>query len=210
MSYILDAIKKAERDRNLGTIPTIHAQAVPGAASHDRKSIWRSQWLWIVLCLMMLVLIVFAWFRPAKIVESSPKPIPELAAPIESPVIATPPLAAAAPEPMPAKPKQAKEFPVTASPPVQKKPAPAPIAAKPSEENSVPTLRELPEQIQLEIPQLAVGGYIYSQVQAERFILVNKKLLHEGDQLAPDLTLEKMLPNGLIFNYKGYRYRTSY
>ena len=74
----------------------------------------------------------------------------------------------------------------------------------------VVTLRELPEHIQRTIPQLSIGGYIYSDNQADRSVLINKRLLRDGDQVAADLILEKMTPTGIIFNYKGYRYRTSY
>jgi general secretion pathway protein B len=83
-------------------------------------------------------------------------------------------------------------------------------AATPPSSEPVPMLRELPEQIQSEIPQFRIGGYIYSHNRADRTILINTQLLREGDQVAPNLTLEKMLPNGAIFNYKGYRYRTTY
>lgn len=73
-----------------------------------------------------------------------------------------------------------------------------------------PTLRELPDNIQREIPQLSVGGYIYSGSKADRSVLINNRLMHEGEEIAPGLTLEKMMPNGMVLNYRGYRYRTGY
>lgn len=79
-----------------------------------------------------------------------------------------------------------------------------------SPQAQVATLRELPENIQREIPALTISGYIYSNIPSERSVLINKKLLHEGDEIASGLTLEKMMPKEAVLNYKGYRYRMSY
>jgi general secretion pathway protein B len=87
--------------------------------------------------------------------------------------------------------------------------APAPASDSPPEAR-VATLRELPENIQREIPALTIGGYIYSNNQSERSVLINKRLLHEGDEVAPGLVLEKMLPKEAVLSYKGHRYRISY
>jgi general secretion pathway protein B len=83
-------------------------------------------------------------------------------------------------------------------------------ASDPSPEARIATLRELPENIQREIPTLTIGGYIYSGNQSERSVLINKRLLHEGEEVAPGLVLEKMLPKEAVLSYKGHRYRISY
>ncbi|MDB5764669.1 MAG: hypothetical protein JWQ21_3664, partial [Herminiimonas sp.] len=80
----------------------------------------------------------------------------------------------------------------------------------PPPESRVAMLRELPENIQREIPALTISGYIYAGNPADRSVLINNKLLREGDQVAPGLTLEKMMPKEAILNYRGYRYRVSY
>ncbi len=71
-------------------------------------------------------------------------------------------------------------------------------------------LRDLPEPIQRSIPQVAVGGYIYSKNPADRLLLVDKILRHEGEEVAPGLLLEKLQPREAVFSYKGYRYRVPY
>ena len=68
----------------------------------------------------------------------------------------------------------------------------------------------MPQQVQNEIPQLSVGGYLYSTNRADRSVLINNRLLREGEEIAPGFVLEKMTPKGMVLNYKGYRYRTSY
>lgn len=71
-------------------------------------------------------------------------------------------------------------------------------------------LHELPEQIRKEIPSIAISGYIYSSNQADRTMLINQRLMHEGDRINADLRLEKMTTDSAIFSYKGYRYQMPY
>jgi general secretion pathway protein B len=71
-------------------------------------------------------------------------------------------------------------------------------------------MRDLPEPIQRSLPQVAVGGYIYSRNPADSLLLVDKVLRHEGEEVAPGLVLEKLLPKAAIFSFKGYRYRVPY
>jgi general secretion pathway protein B len=77
-------------------------------------------------------------------------------------------------------------------------------------EEPVQNLRDLPEPIQRSIPQVAVGGYIYSRNAADRLLLIDKVLRREGEEVAPGLLLEKLNPKEAVFNFKGYRYRVPY
>lgn len=86
--------------------------------------------------------------------------------------------------------------------------APAPEPA-PLEENA-PPLSQLPEAIQREVPRIAVGGYIYSANPADRLLLIDKVLRREGEEVAPGLVLERLLPKAAVMNYRGYRYRHPY
>lgn len=90
------------------------------------------------------------------------------------------------------------------------KKAPAPPAANPPDAAPVLALRDLPDAIQRQIPPLKVGGYIYSTNKAERSVLINDRLLAEGNEAAPGLVLERMLPDGLIMRYQNYRFRIRY
>ncbi len=69
---------------------------------------------------------------------------------------------------------------------------------------------ELPGALRQELPEIKLGGYIYSANVAERSMLINGKLLREGDQLAPGLRLEQMRPDGVVFQYKDVRFRMKY
>ncbi len=123
----------------------------------------------------------------------------ETPAPATQPQPLPPPVATIAPPPRP----QAAQ------------PEPAPAAAVPPSPKAAPeepvmNLRDLPEPIQRSIPQIAVGGYIYSKNPSDRLLLIDKVLRHEGEEVAPGLTLEKLQPKEAVFNFKGYRYRVPY
>jgi general secretion pathway protein B len=74
----------------------------------------------------------------------------------------------------------------------------------------VPTLQELPASVQQSLPALTIGGYIYAERPADRSVIINQKLLREGDQVVPGLILEKMTPKEMQLNYRGQRYRAPY
>jgi general secretion pathway protein B len=90
-------------------------------------------------------------------------------------------------------------------------PALAPAAPAPDpaglDDDYVRTLAELPEAVRRELPKVVFGGYMYSPNPADRLILVDKILRSEGDEVAPGLKLEKLLPKSAVLKYKGYRYR---
>ncbi len=60
MSYILDALKKAESERKLGSIPDMHAQPLT-ARSTDGSPAWRGPLAWIVLATVLLVAAAIMW-----------------------------------------------------------------------------------------------------------------------------------------------------
>ncbi|CAN5333673.1 hypothetical protein BH11PSE11_BH11PSE11_27420 [soil metagenome] len=77
-------------------------------------------------------------------------------------------------------------------------------------ETGVGTRRDLPANVQSEVPAVAFGGYIYTSNPSGRSVVVSNRLLREGDLIAPGLTLEKMLPKEAILNYMGHRFRVPY
>ena len=86
----------------------------------------------------------------------------------------------------------------------------APADARPRIEERLPELHELPESLQRDIPALSVSGYIYAEQPGDRSIIINRKFLREGDQVATDLMLEKLTPGGMVLNFRGVRYRATY
>ena len=229
MSYILEALKKSQAERQLGELPSIHAPQVQlhdGAASASarRTPVWLALG-GVTVAVAAALLLWQPWQAdaaapaaaavvPAVLAQAVPAPLPVAAPPAAvapAPVAASvPPAATAAPvhhaRPV-AEPKQ--EAPGQAVSPPVAAPAPA-VPPTPAAEESVPGMRDLPEPIQRQIPAIAIGGYIYSKNPADRLLLIDKVLRHEGEELAPGLVLEKLQPKAAIFSFKGYRYRVPY
>jgi general secretion pathway protein B len=90
---------------------------------------------------------------------------------------------------------------------------PSPIAmptATPSPTPPIPNsaggTAELPSALQRELPSLSVAGFIRGEGSSS-MVIVNDKLVREGDEVAPGVKLEKILSDSLVFNYKGYRFK---
>ncbi|NML62002.1 general secretion pathway protein GspB [Massilia sp. RP-1-19] len=206
MSYILEALKKAQAERELGSAPSIHAapvHAAPVRPAASRKPLL----IGLGAGALLAGVAAFAMLR-----QSAPPPQPKLVAMAPAPapaIVAVPPAPVVAPAPVP-KPPVAAVKPPPPKPQPKPEPAPAPAAPPQPVEDTTPPLSQLPDAIQREVPQIAVGGYIYSANPADRLLLIDKVLRREGEEVAPGLTLERLLPKAAVMNYRGYRYRLPY
>ncbi|HEY0489418.1 MAG TPA: general secretion pathway protein GspB [Telluria sp.] len=208
MSYILEALKKAQAERELGSAPTIHAapvQASPARAPSSRKPLL----IGLGVGALVAAAAAYALLRqpPVVTVAAAPPPVaaPVIPAPPPEPVAAVvKPAPAPEPKPKPVEP------PPTPAPAPAAEPAPAVAAAPAPVEDDAPPLSQLPDNIQREIPQVTFGGYMYSSNPADRLLLIDKVLRREGEQVAPGLTLERLLPKAAVMNYRGYRYRVPF
>lgn len=215
MSYILEALKKAQAERELGSAPTIHAapvHAAPVRSAASRKPLLIGLGTGALIAGVAAFAVLRQSAPPPVVVAAAPAPQPRVIAAPQPPVIAAPPVVEAPPAPKPVavvKPKP-KPGPERALPRARPKPAPAAASAPPPVEDNAPPLSQLPEAIQREVPQIAVGGYIYSPNPADRLLLIDKVLRREGEEVAPGLTLERLLPKAAVMNYRGYRYRLPY
>ncbi|GAA0752866.1 general secretion pathway protein GspB [Ideonella azotifigens] len=106
MSYILDALRRAEadRERERGQVPGLHTQPLPGSEPVPAMSSRR--WLpWAGGGLLLLAGVgAGSWWtqrEPAAPV-SAPAPAPQVAAPVEAPVISAAPVPVPAPTAPPA------------------------------------------------------------------------------------------------------------
>ena len=251
MSYILEALKKAQAERQLGNAPSVHAPqpvhvAQPGPAA-SRKPLLIGVG---AAALAVLAGALLMWHRAPAPAPAHDALVMAQAGPARAPVAApaapaAPPAAVrAAPDmlvvsapPAPA-PVRVPEAPARAAPSAAGRagtiapgpadavasastgrapamrhaaPAAAPVAAPaPSPEDSLPYLYQLPEAVQRDLPRVSFGGYMYSANPADRLLLVDKTLRHEGEEVAPGLVLEKLLPKAAVMNYRGVRYRVAY
>jgi general secretion pathway protein B len=195
MSYILDALKKSDQQRNLGTPPTLQfAQATMPA--HKRPSLFYYGLLAVVL---LGAGVAIGLLRPWQ--EEQMPAETELVAQ-RSPVKITPQAEPSTMTPSTDVPGNAAHG-IAAAPVQQKSDYPATNA----QEQQAISFDELPAQIQREIPEIAVQLHAYSSKPGERLAYINSKKLREGDSVMPGLMLEQITPDGMIFSYKGYRFR---
>lgn len=189
MSYILDALKRAEAQRHgiQSARSALPASFVAPPAS--RRATRLLPWIALLAAGSAAAILAFTVLRtpepaaPATIV--APAPV--------QPAAAVTPTAVIIPPSSPAAPLPVQDLPV-------EKARPAALG----------TLRDLPPQVQREIPPLVIGGYLYSPEPADRSVLINNRLRREGDEIAPGLILESLQADGMVLDYRGYRYRSNY
>jgi len=226
MSYILEALKKSDQQRQRGATPTLQAAQVTVAAPKRPMFIYYG----LLATVLLGAGIMIGWLRPWQ-----PEQLPP-----ETEHVAAPARLTAPPE-IPG--KTAQEFPApnltpagqpvpvlgamkpnnpalvsattpssgtpSAAAPIPDKSMPeksASIAGVAQEQKAIP-MDELPLQIKQEIPAMTVQLHAYSSVPSERLVYINSVRLREGESLMLGLRLEQITPDGMIFSYKGYRFR---
>jgi general secretion pathway protein B len=234
MSYILDALRKSDQQRQRGATPTLlTAQAT--VATPTRSGLSLNGWLAATL---VGAGVLIGWLRPWQTdpVASIPEPI------AARPLAATPAMPALQPDmpssaseleqiqqpglasastatPTPAQASAAKE---TKSITLAGHQTPGTVHAEatPVPLNSVVTdpaevergknvmpLSELPPSIRQEIPNITISFHVYSSNPTERRVMINNELLRQGENLPPGLRVEQITPDGVIISYKGYRFQ---
>lgn len=241
MSYILDALRKAEAERERGHVPSIHAQPVlPGSApASAARSPSVAIWIGLGALLLAAVIGLTWWFLSSAAQRNAVVPTAATPAATPMPPVSAAPAVAAAPaptappaaaEPAPApaatkpaptpKPKSAAtpqagvgKSPASAAPTrseVAPHSAPAATGANEPHAGKIYAVSELPDAIRSQLPQVNVGGSVYSPVRADRMLIVNGQVLHEGDRITPDVVLEQVRVKGAVLAFRGYRYLISF
>jgi len=216
MSYILDALQRADTERERGTVPGLHAQ--PLAAPTRQRDRWPRSTLWMLLLVACGVAALLAgwWFGRGSTSPMATTPAPAVrlgtppAAPPPLPTVAvvTPmppaPVAAVAAVSSPVTPPAAAPHKATTMPNDPPK-APAAAASAP-----LPWLAELPEETRRQIATLAITGAVYSNNPGQRLLLVNGQVLPQGSPVVPEVTLEEIREHHSVFSFRGSRFRLAH
>ncbi len=196
MSYILDALNRAEAQRH--TPPGLHSR-------HDVPLHWPttgvSSWGgWITAAVMMVILMIIlmaggVWLGPPNDATTVSTPGTAHSMTPQTPVVeipTAPPLPVAV---VPSKPKPVSN-------------ATARVAAQPVP--AIVLLQELPGNVRSEIPKITITGSVYSNTPAHRLLLVNNQVLTPGSLVEPELLLEEIQTSHSVFNYRGIRFRVAH
>lgn len=269
MSYILDALKKSERERPPGTVPDLFT--VHGPQSQPPSPRWPTRAI-VAAALFLAVpaIALWAWIgtgcrdesavrppvaaspqlraedsgapatartvdaptppAPARVVAEARKPVgerPQPPAPSRqrprgsvapapasvpaAPVSLAPAPVISAPSAMPLPPEAGGEA-LSAPAPVTEAVA-APLAATseetPPADGRVLDLDALPAPIRAALPTLLVSGHVWSEEPSMRLLSVDDRLLREGGEAAPGVSLKEITTGGAVFVFKGWHFRVA-
>ena len=221
MSFILDALKKSEIERQRQTVPGLMDTRM--TRRRNRLPVWAVA-LTVLLGVNLLVL-TFVLTRKS----ASPAHAPQAAG-------APPAPAAAVPSetehfsPLDAAPVYAPEIPVAADanpapirPPIARKPSsdglgmaavhpahhPDPVLtdedAK-ADQEVLPSINEINLTGPQALPELHLDVHVYATRAADRFVYVNMRKYHEGGTLQEGPTVERIRRDGVVLSYRGLRF----
>ncbi|NMG45416.1 GspB domain-containing protein, partial [Aromatoleum toluvorans] len=110
---------------------------------------------------------------------------------------ASPPAVPAAAAPAPARAATAPDNAGETSPPANRKPS----------DGRILSIHELPPAIRGSLPRLSISGVAAAPNAGKSWALINDRLVQEGDEVEPGLTLTSAAKDGVVLDYKGYRFR---
>jgi len=221
MSYILDALRKSELERQMATgsrVSLFYPVAVESAARR-----WREPALTVAVIGLALVVAALGWWlhmpgetlsTPVAVVETVhapeelkppvPAPVPERRIDEQKAAAASPPVES--PVPLIATNKR-KEAVARVTEPV--KAMTTGVDAKLAATGASAVTQKLEaasDTLPKDFPVLSIAGYIHDD-EGNSLAMINDKLVHEGEEVEPGLRLEKILGENSVFVYKGRRFR---
>lgn len=236
MSYILEALKKSDRERKQGEIPDLQSEHAlySGGGTKDHNS---SFWKWLVVSVVLVLSSVLFYSgmqrnsvallekisaleesighlqeQPVALIGSEPV-IKEEGAPPSQPVTLPVKETVAIPVTMP--PLIIIEEPVIKAADLPRQlqvvatPPPLVLVQKVAAEaaEKLPFIQDLPASIQQVLPELKLAGHVYAAEAASRMIIINNRICHEGDLVDKQLYLDQILWEGVVFRYQNIRFR---
>lgn len=225
MSYILDALRRAERERNLGKAPSLQVVMQHDAGDRPRNT--------ARLLLIAVTLLAVAGAIAALLLRQPSAPEPRIsetpaAAPAAPEAVAALPDEApelsslddlAEPEPAPIAPPEVEPDlgeiaePVVALQPEDLQqtapPAPtvdaeiAPPPTQPANAGSVPLLRDLPPAYRADFPALSVEVHVFDRLPEKRWIMIGGRRYREGEVLGEGPRIVEINEEGIVFDYRG-------
>ena len=219
MSYILDALQRAQAQREQGAVPGLHT---PTLGKHAPRTGRGPAIAWGVAALAVTGLAA-GWWLQADAPNAMPQPLPTAATPAAA---AAPPVATASARPgahldpvapVPPMPQSAPPSVASASrstaprTPVAQAPSrvtPSPTA--PPAVDTPPNLDALPPSLRAQIPALRITGAVQAQDPRNSLLLVNGQVLSPGAELAPGLVLESVDAHSAVLRYTDTRFRVGF
>ncbi len=207
MSYILEAMRKSERDATMGQVVNL-----PTAAPA-----WYSKLLYPSLVIGLILLVVgIIWLAnlwpgtPTPQGKISPTAISE-SRPAGTPVSAEP--AAVQPAPTPKIAVTIHPEPVTEQTPTNPSLGTTPAKQRVSIATAtrwqeLPAAAQLIDQLPEKLLQIRIGIHVFDNTPSKRFLLINGRRYQEGDTLFGDARISEITPNGIAIKYRNLHFHT--
>jgi general secretion pathway protein B len=227
MSYILDALRKSEQERQHGT------PARPDGPVHNVSLPWRGEWLLVIVIFVLIFLLVAAivlWHNTVSHISSEadvavtiPSTAPTTVPPAAEPLaVSSPPVTPVMNEPTIRDLAEEARVPVPVTSKKPGTPPPPKVAAighSPSsqvggsavllESDNTPLLQQMPLEVQRAIPPMAVTIHVYSPQESQRILFINNREYHQGSLVEGVARVEAIVPDGVVLSYQGERFKLS-
>lgn len=200
MSFILDALKKSETERQRQS--SAEFAGVPTSSRREGPP----RWLWVLGALLAinLAMLVGLLLRP-DIEPATPTATPastsepalanEFAEQVAAARKQGPPQAD--PEPSSAAALPAEPTPAPAQPPA------AAVSDEPMNTAALPTIQEVRANGAVTLPDLHVDIHVYGANPDDRFVFINMVKYKEGSRLEAGPLVQEITPDGVVLNADG-------
>jgi general secretion pathway protein B len=205
MSFILDALKKSETDRQQQG-PSDFANVPSGIEAPGTP-----RWLWVLVALLAINVAVLLGVL---LRDDTPQSTPQAgqASPARPETTADPSFSARIEE---ARERTSAARPAAAprpEPVVEPEPkAPPTVQPEPRQQPgftlaALPTADELRANGSIQLADLHLDIHVYSETPADRFVFINMVRHREKSRLAEGPIVEEITPEGVILDYSGTRF----
>jgi general secretion pathway protein B len=208
MSFILDALKKSEAQRQRADAPALYEMKM--APPRPRVPAWLLvlAGLLLVNIAVLCVVLLRGNHSAAPQADANTSAAVPAAAVTPAPAAANPPATTA-----PANPAEVSAAPNSATsagdraddtPAVE--PAPAPSVANGTNSGDVPTYDQAASVPGANLPELKLDLHAYSSNPADRFVFLNMVKLKEGQSSPAGVRVESITPDGAVLSWQGSRF----
>jgi len=213
MSYILEALKKSQHERELGKVPTVETHQLAAEARHGVPM----RWVYTAVAMATIAVLVALYGvyerRAAEPLGtggdalaglSQMRALPQ-AQPSDSvsdkPGSPEPPVIHLSTSPLPLASLGAKAEASPESGPVPSRDlAPGPMRGP--EISSAPFLSELPFEFQESVPDMTLDVHVYVETPAKRFVLINERRYRQGEHTTEGAIVKAIVPDGVVLRYE--------
>jgi general secretion pathway protein B len=197
MSFILDALKKSETERQEQT--GAEFSNVPSSSGEPQSF----RWLWI-LALLLLVNVIVLFGILLRDDEAT-----DMAAPVERTPVEQSQPASSSFEDRVAEARESQPVPdtTTTEPSTSQSANTAPVEAPPQavaqSRPRLMTIDELRLNGTLQLPELHIDIHVYAEDPAKRFVFINMKKQRENSQLDEGPVVAEITTDGVILKHQG-------